>query len=175
MVKNVVTGVLLGLIGAGTLWATAGFPRGLAAAADPALLPRSLAVMLMVIGVLLVASTLLLNRSGAATGDDADGIPMELPVDVPDELLHDEDEGPPETRIVAVLGALLFLYAWAAFNIGFIVSTSGLIIAAALLLGRSRHVRALLSLVIFAVVAAGVVYIGFFELLNVRPPTTPLP
>ena len=175
-VKNVVTGVLLALVGVGTLWATAGFPRGLAAAADAALLPRTLAIVLIVIGVLVAGSAVRAIRSGAVTADDAEGIPIDMPVDVPDELLqHEDTDGPPETRVVAVLGALLVGYAWAAFNVGFVVSTVALVVVAALLLGRARHTRALVGLVVFAVALTAAVYLGFFELLSVRPPLTPLP
>lgn len=174
--KNVFTGVLLALVGAGTLWATAGFPRGVAAAADAALLPRTLAVLLILIGLAVTAGALLAIRSGTVAADDAEGIPIDMPVDIPDELLHHEDtDGPPEVKIIAALAALILVYAWAAFNVGFIVSTAVVVIAAALLLGRSRHARSLLVLVVFAVVVAVAVWTGFFELLNVRPPRTPLP
>lgn len=174
--KNLVAGVLLALLGAGTLWATAGFPRGVAAAADAALLPRTLGVGLIVIGVLVLLMALRSLRTGAASADDAEGLPIDMPVDIPDELLqHEDTDGPPEKRLVALLSLTLVAYAWAAFRIGFVVSTFAVIVVSALLLGRSRHTRAIVGLVAFAIAVAAGVYVGFFELLSVRPPRTPLP
>lgn len=174
--KNVIAGVLIALAGAGTLWATAEFPRGLPAAGDPALLPRTLAVGLLIVGAVVLVEGVAAMRTGRAGADDGEGIPIDLPVDIPDELLQNEDlEGPPELRVVGLLTVLLAVYGWAAFHVGYVVSTAVVIITGALLLGRQRAPRSVITLVIFAVVMAGAVYYGFFELLSVRPPRTPLP
>jgi hypothetical protein len=113
---------------------------------------------------------------GAATVDDAEGLPIDLPVEVPEELRQEEEPtGRTEWLQVAGLAAAVVAYAVAAFRLGFITSTAVFVLGAGLLLGRRRDPRALAVLAVFAVVVGIAYHVGFFELLNVRHPGTPLP
>lgn len=173
--KNLTTGVLLALLGLAALWATSDLATGRPAAADPALLPRLVGIGLVGVGMGVVVTEMLRHRRGGQVEEDVEGIPIDLPVDIPDELRDDESAGPADWRQLAAVAAAIVGYALVAFRLGFLTSTVAFIIGAALLLGRSRHPRSLLVLVIFAVVVASAYHVGFFVLLNVRDPGTPLP
>lgn len=176
-VKNLASGLALALLGAATLWATAGLATDASAAADPALLPRAVAVGLILVGLGIAVGDALRRRRGLVIEEDAEGIPLDLPVDVPDELLQqqeDETAGPTDWRQVAILVAAIVVYALVAFRLGFVTSTVTFIVGMSLLLGRARYPRALIGLAIFAVAVSAGFYFAFFELLNVRQPITPL-
>jgi len=173
--KNLTAGVLLALLGLAALWATADLATGRPAAADPALLPRVVGIGLVGVGLGIVATDLLRRRLGRQVAEDAEGIPIDLPVGIPEELRSDEDAESADWRQLAAVAAAIVGYALVAFRLGFLTSTVAFVVGAALLLGRSRAPRSLIVLVIFAVVVASAYYVGFFVLLNVRDPGTPLP
>lgn len=175
-VKNLAAGLLLALLGVGTVWATADFATGAAPSADPALLPRAVAAGLVVVGLGIAVGDVIRLQRGTVAEEDAEGIPIDLPVDVPEELLHDEETaGPTDWRQVLTLAAAVVAYSVAAFQLGFVTSTLVFIVGAALLLGRSHRPLSLVGLAIFALAIALGAYVGFFVLLNVRAPMTLLP
>jgi hypothetical protein len=172
--RNAVAGVCAVLLGAAALVATSGLPTGRPAAADPGLLPRVVGVGLVCVGVLLVALAALRWRRSEGAPQVDEGLPVDLPVDVPGELLVGPAEEADLTQ-VAGFALVTLLYAVGAFRLGFTTSTALYIIAGALVLGRGRHARSLVVLVVFALAVALAYDVLFFTLLNVREPDTPLP
>ncbi|TDE00150.1 tripartite tricarboxylate transporter TctB family protein [Jiangella asiatica] len=172
--KDIISGILFVLLGGGALWATSELGGGASIAEDPALLPRVVGVGLIVSGVVLVGLCLVRRRLGVTGADDAESIPVDLPVPEWDDRAEDDDSAPGEWRVVIGLAAAVILYVAGAFELGFITSTAAFVVAAGLILGRRRDARSLIVLVVFAVVVAIVAFSGFFELLNVRMPITPL-
>lgn len=173
--RNVITGLCIALLGAAALLAIGDLPTDRPAAADPGLLPRVVGIGLVGVGLALVGLAALRWRRGVEVRDDAEALPMDLPVDVPPELLEVEQGGRPDSAQVGGFAVLAVLYPLIAFRLGFITSTALFIIAAGLVLGRARHSRSLVVLVIFAVAVAVAYDFAFFTLLNVREPDTLLP
>lgn len=170
--KDSVTGLLLVALGVGVLWATADFPTGVPVAQDAALLPRVVAIGIVICGVILVALSRAGRRVRVASGADAASEP---PVKDDEEVIEQENVVTPGWQVTIVLGVATVTYAYSAFELGFIVSTVAFVIAAGFILGRDRSTRSVLVLIIYAVGIAAAAFIGFFELLNVRMPVTPLP
>lgn len=168
-------------LGAAVLWAVSEFPYGAPVASDPALLPRILGIGLVASGALLLVMHLVRRHFGIASSrvDDADSLPVDLPAEAERVLEAEraaEAEAPPvEWTVVAALSAAVTVYAVAAFQLGFIVSTFVFVTLASLILGRDRTSRSLITLAVFAAAVTAVAYLGFFELLSVRAPNTPLP
>lgn len=173
--RNVVSGLCVALLGAAALVAAGSLPTGRPAAADPGLLPRVVGIGLVGVGIALVLVAALRWWRGVETRDDAEGLPVDLPVDVPDELLEPETGGRPDWGQVGGFALLALLYPVGAFRLGFVTSTVLFIVGGALVLGRRRNARSLIVLAIFAVAVAAAYDFGFFTLLNVREPDTPLP
>jgi hypothetical protein len=178
-VKDLATGLGLVLLGAGTLWATADLATDAPAAADPSLLPRVVAVGLIGVGLAIAVAHIASRRRGLVTDEDAEGLPIDLPVDIPDELIREREEattaGPTDWRQMLILGAAIVVYSFAAFRLGFVTSTVIFIAGIGLLLGRSRDVRSLVGLGVFSLAVSVGCYVAFFVLLDVRVPITPLP
>lgn len=158
--RRLSTGLCLVILGAFVLWFTRDFEWGAPAAANPALLPRVVAIGLSLSGLGLVAVELVRvlgsNRSHHR-GPDMETTP--------------ETDG----RHTSLLAAAAVVYSFAAFRLGFVTSTVVFVGLVGLLLGHGRD-RA--SLVVLGLVAVGLAYaasIGFFTLLDVRAPSTPLP
>ncbi|MFK5581824.1 tripartite tricarboxylate transporter TctB family protein [Serinicoccus sp. LYQ131] len=174
--KDLLSGVLTVALGAAVMWAVSEFPVGAPVASDPALLPRILGIALIGCGALLVVVHLVRRHLGIAAADDADSIPLDLPEEAERAREAEQADAPPvEWRVVGGLSAAVAVYAVAAFQLGFIVSTFAFVAVASLVLGRDRSRRSLVTLAVFAAVVTAVAHLGFFELLSVRPPDTPLP
>ncbi len=178
--RNLVSGLLLALLGAAVFWATAGFATGVAAAADPALLPRVVGAGLILVGLAVAAGDVVRRVRGVQVEEDAEGVPLDLPVEMSEEMraeqeLDEQTAGPPDWRQVASLIGAIVVYCLGAFRIGFLTFTTVFIVGVSLLLGRGRGWRSIALLVLFAVCVAGGFHIAFFELLSVRQPITPLP
>lgn len=168
--RNVATGVALALLGGGTLGVVSSFPWDIPPATDPALFPRIVAVGLIVVGLVIVATALVNLRTGKVTDDDADGMPVD--VEVSDEVARDAPEEGSDWRSTLVLAIVIGIYCLTAFWIGFVVMTVVFLATVALLLGHSRQRRGLVTLAIFTVVTTALFYFGFFTLLGVRMPST---
>lgn len=177
--KDLLSGALTVALGVAVMWAVSEFPVGAPVASDPALLPRILGIALIGCGALLVVVHLVRRHLGIATADDADSVPLDLPEEAEQareaERAAQADAPPVEWRVVVGLSAAVAVYAVAAFQLGFIVSTFTFVAVGSLVLGRDRSRRSLLTLAVFAAVVAAVAHLGFFELLSVRAPDTPLP
>lgn len=172
--RDSVTGLLLVALGAGVLWATADFAISAPVSEDAALLPRVVAVGLVVCGVILVLLGLADRRLRVTSGAGAASASSGLPVEEHDEVTQESDMVKPGWQVAIAFGAAMVVYSYSAFELGFIVSTIAFIIAVGFILGRNRDIRSIVTLIIYAVGIAGAAFIGFFELLNVRLPITPL-
>jgi len=168
--RNVATGVALALLGGGALGALAHFPLDGPPATDPALFPRSIAVGLIIIGIVLTAVALVSHRMGSVIDDDGEGIPID--VDVPDKLANDAPTEETDGKAAFLLTITIGAYCFTAFSIGFVTMTVLFLVFVALLLGHSRNARGLLTLAVFTVLTTATFYFGFFTLLGVRLPTT---
>lgn len=189
--KESLTALLLVGLGLGTLWATADFPVGEPVAGDAALLPRLAAIGLLVCGIIIAVQALAASRSPAsAATTTAEAVPSDPQPDVlaegtvdtqateatdGTEMTEKAGDGSSGRRVALMFAAALGVYSYSAFRIGFIVSTIAFIIAVGFILGRDRTPRAIIALSVYAVLVAGAAFLGFFELLNVRLPMTPLP
>lgn len=171
--RNVATGVALALLGGGTLWAVAGMPFDRSPALDPALFPRVIGIGLIVIGLVLAITTVVGIRLGTAVEEDAEGVPID--VEIPQELLAEHGDDQSDWRLALGLGTVIAVYCATAFSIGFLTMTALFVIAVALLLGHARTLRGMITLGIFTVTVTAAYYFGFFYLLSVRLPRTPLP
>ncbi|WP_202879585.1 tripartite tricarboxylate transporter TctB family protein [Serinicoccus kebangsaanensis] len=176
---DLVSGAATVALGAAVLWAVSDFPVSAPVASDPALLPRLLGAGLIGCGALLVVVHLVRRRLGLVTADDVDSVPLDLPEEAEQarEAGRTAQAQAPavDWGVVGGLSVAVTVYAVAAFQLGFIVSTFAFVSAASLILGRDRSRRSLLTLGIFAAAVATVAHLGFFELLSVRAPDTPLP
>lgn len=168
--RNVATGVALALLGGGALGVLASFPLDVPPATDPALFPRTIAVGLIIIGVVLTVMGVIGLRSGTDREEDADGIPVD--VEVSDEVANDAVDEGTDWRAALVLTVIIGVYCFTAFSVGFVVMTVLFLATVALLLGHSRNARGLITLALFTAVATAAFYFGFFTLLGVRMPTT---
>lgn len=183
MPKDVLTGALLAALGAVTLALSEQLPDAASAAQDPGLLPSLVATALLICGLGTVAVGLLKRRRAAGTGgaaaaaDDADGIPMALPVDLSPELEREiaaQHAEVPAWGITGALFAAVAVYGIAAFQVGYVTTTLAFLVVVPLLLGWRREPRRLIGLAVFAVVLTAVMCGLLFELLNVPLPRTPL-
>ncbi|WP_298748250.1 tripartite tricarboxylate transporter TctB family protein [uncultured Serinicoccus sp.] len=177
--KDLLSGALTVALGAAVMWAVSEFPIGAPVGSDPALLPRLLGIGLISCGLLLVVVTLVRRHLGITQADDADSVPLDLPEEARRAREADRaaqaDAPPVEWGVVGGLCLAVVAYAVAAFQLGFVVSTFVFVALASLVLGRDRSRRSLLTLAAFAAAVTAVAYLGFFELLSVRAPDTPLP
>lgn len=159
LTRRLSTGVVLALLGLAVLWFTRDFPWGVPAAADPALLPRVVGIGLLLVGLGVAATDLVRTRASE-------------PSSVATRTAPGQESDP---RHAALLAAAAVVYSLAAFRLGFVTSTVLFVAAVGLLLGHGRDRRSLVVLALVAAVLAYAASIGFFTLLDVRPPSTPLP
>ncbi|TQM15068.1 tripartite tricarboxylate transporter TctB family protein [Pseudonocardia kunmingensis] len=168
MDKDIVSGACVTVLGAAALAASAGFPTAPSAAADPALLPRAVSAGLVVTGVCMVALGLRGRRAAPALGS------AHVPEDMQEELAA-RAELPPAPRLALAVFAVLAGYATAAFQLGYLSTTVVFLVALPVLLGWGTDRRRTAVLAVFAVGLTAAMYIGFFLLLGVPLPRTPLP
>lgn len=172
---SLLAAVGLALLGVVCLWLTSDFPWGVPASSDPALLPRVAAIGLIGVGLVVAAFDVVgQRRRSAGSSGDATGsvVPDEM---VPEELRSEHEDAGTAPRTTALLVLLVVLWSQAAFRLGFLVSTAAFLFLGSLLLGRERGPRSLAVAAVFAVAVAAATSYGFFDLLGVRRPSTPLP
>jgi hypothetical protein len=172
--RNVLVGVALVLLGGATLVAASSFAWGNSAANDAALFPRTIAVLLVVVGVIIATTGALRSPGGAfVASEEGEGIPFD--VDLPEELLADREPEGVDTRAGLLTAALIVAYCFSAFSLGFVTSTFLFLATGGLVLGHGRQWKRLVTLGLFAVAFTAAYYVGFFVLLDVREPHTLLP
>jgi hypothetical protein len=91
------------------------------------------------------------------------------------EELSAQAELPPAPRLALAAFAALTVYAAAAFRLGYLSTTVVFLVALPVLLGWGTERRRMALLAAFAVGLTAALYAGFFLLLGVPLPRTPLP
>jgi hypothetical protein len=140
---------------------------------DPTVLPRSIAVVLWLVAIGMVARishAMIRERAGGAV-DDPDG-PAETAASAPTDEVADDGN-----LIGALAGiAAACVYAWVAFRLGWATTTWAFLVGSVAFLGPSGWTpRRVAAVALVAAVATAIIWFGFVDVLRVRIPPTLLP
>jgi hypothetical protein len=167
VLADVIAGLALVAVAGGIFAGGADLPPAPDAALDAGLLPRATALLIVCCGIAITLTALW--RGARVTGTQP---ATAVTGDIPGEASDVSEPGRGGTVAVAI--AALFLYGWAAFGIGYLVTTWAMLTLSFVALSGNVRVPTWVRAALVATVMTAAVWVVFLWLLNVRLPTTVL-